>query len=68
MDSNLTFLDAQRSLFSSQQALIVDRLAQLVAKVNLYTALGGAWSVYPSPTAAADISPVAPAHNEGKAG
>lgn len=43
VDSNLTFLDAQRSLFSSQQGLIVDRLAQLVAEVNLYTALGGAW-------------------------
>ena len=43
VDSNLTFLDAQRALFSSQQALIVDRLAQLVAEVNLYTALGGAW-------------------------
>ncbi|RMT96878.1 hypothetical protein ALP39_01448 [Pseudomonas marginalis pv. marginalis] len=43
VDSNLTFLDAQRSLFSAQQALIVDRLAQLVAEVNLYTALGGAW-------------------------
>ncbi|NMX76650.1 AdeC/AdeK/OprM family multidrug efflux complex outer membrane factor [Pseudomonas sp. WS 5532] len=68
VDSNLTFLDAQRSLFSSQQALIVDRLAQLVAEVNLYTALGGAWSVNPSPTAAADIPPVSPAHNEGKTG
>lgn len=41
VDSNLVFLDAQRSLFTSQQALIVDRLAQLVAEVNLYTALGG---------------------------
>jgi multidrug efflux system outer membrane protein len=68
VDSNLTFLDAQRSLFSSQQALIVDRLAQLVAEVNLYTALGGAWSVNPSPTAAAAIPSVAPAHNEGKPG
>ncbi len=47
MDSNLTFLDAQRSLFSAQQALIVDRLAQLVAQVNLYTALGGAWAEAP---------------------
>ncbi|AZF06230.1 efflux transporter outer membrane subunit [Pseudomonas sp. R5-89-07] len=47
VDSNLTFLDAQRSLFSSQQALIVDRLAQLVAEVNVYTALGGAWSEPP---------------------
>lgn len=44
VDSNLTFLDAQRTLFSSQQALIVDRLAQLIAEVNLYTALGGAWA------------------------
>lgn len=68
VDSNLTFLDAQRSLFSSQQALIVDRLAQLVAEVNLYTALGGAWSVNPSPTAAADIPPASPAHNQAKTG
>ncbi|WP_438868332.1 AdeC/AdeK/OprM family multidrug efflux complex outer membrane factor [Pseudomonas sp. L1(2025)] len=68
VDSNLTFLDAQRSLFSSQQALIVDRLAQLVAEVNLYTALGGAWSVNPSPTAAAGIPPVSPAHNQAKTG
>ncbi|OLF53512.1 AdeC/AdeK/OprM family multidrug efflux complex outer membrane factor [Pseudomonas chlororaphis] len=42
-DSNLVFLDAQRSLFSAQQGLINDRLAQLIAEVNLYTALGGAW-------------------------
>ena len=48
VDSNLTFLDAQRSLFSAQQALIVDRLAQLVAEVNLYTALGGAWQQAPA--------------------
>ncbi|WP_143480636.1 efflux transporter outer membrane subunit [Pseudomonas fluorescens] len=52
VDSNLTFLDAQRSLFSAQQALIVDRLAQLVAEVNLYTALGGAWSEWPNLAAA----------------
>lgn len=51
VDSNLTFLDAQRSLFSAQQALIVDRLAQLVAEVNLYTALGGAWDQAPALTA-----------------
>lgn len=43
VDSSLTFLDAQRSLFTAQQALISDRLAQLVAEVNLYTALGGGW-------------------------
>nr|WP_279653661.1 efflux transporter outer membrane subunit [Pseudomonas morbosilactucae] len=43
LDSNLVFLDAQRSLFSAQQDLINDRLAQLIAEVNLYTALGGGW-------------------------
>lgn len=44
VDSNLTFLDAQRSLFSNQQTLISDRLAQRVAEVNLYRALGGGWT------------------------
>ena len=68
VDSNLTFLDAQRSLFSAQQALIVDRLAQLVAEVNLYTALGGAWDISATPTAAADIPPAPSAHGEGKTG
>ncbi|MCU1728889.1 AdeC/AdeK/OprM family multidrug efflux complex outer membrane factor [Pseudomonas sp. 7P_10.2_Bac1] len=43
VDSNLTFLDAQRSLFSAQQALITDRLAQLTSEVTLYKALGGGW-------------------------
>lgn len=44
VDSNLTFLDAQRQLFSAQQSLITDRLAQLTSEVNLYKALGGGWS------------------------
>ncbi|MHA3737571.1 efflux RND transporter outer membrane subunit EmhC [Pseudomonas sp. Eth.TT006] len=44
VDSNLTFLDAQRQLFSAQQALITDRLAQLTSAVNLYKALGGGWN------------------------
>ncbi|MDB5980545.1 MAG: efflux system, outer rane lipoprotein NodT [Pseudomonas sp.] len=43
IDSNLTFLDAQRSLFSAQQTLISNRLQQLVSEVNLYKALGGGW-------------------------
>lgn len=55
IDSNLTFLDSQRSLFSAQQALITDRLAQLTSEVNLYRALGGGWyeqtqSGQPKPT------------------
>ena len=44
VDSNLTFLDAQRQLFSAQQSLITDRLAQLTSEVNLYKALGGGWN------------------------
>lgn len=44
VDSNLTFLDAQRQLFSAQQSLITDRLAQLTSAVNLYKALGGGWN------------------------
>src|SRR5471030_275218 len=44
VDSNLTFLDAQRQLFSAQHALITDRLAQLNSAVNLYKALGGGWN------------------------
>jgi multidrug efflux system outer membrane protein len=43
VDSSLTFLIAQRSLFSAQQGLIVERLAQLNSEVNLYKALGGGW-------------------------
>ncbi|MDY7561738.1 AdeC/AdeK/OprM family multidrug efflux complex outer membrane factor [Pseudomonas sp. 10B1] len=43
IDSNLTFLDAQRQLFSAQQSLISDRLSQLTSEVNLYKALGGGW-------------------------
>ena len=43
VDSNLTFLDAQRQLFSAQQSLITDRLAQLTSEVNLYKSLGGGW-------------------------
>jgi multidrug efflux system outer membrane protein len=42
-DSNLTFLDAQRSLFSAQQSAITDRLSQLTSEVTLYKALGGGW-------------------------
>ena len=43
IDSNLTFLDSQRSLFSVQQDLIGDRLSQLISEVNLYKSLGGGW-------------------------
>ena len=43
IDNYLTLLDAQRSLFASQQGLINDKLSQLVSSVNLYKSLGGGW-------------------------
>ncbi|WP_324733206.1 AdeC/AdeK/OprM family multidrug efflux complex outer membrane factor [Pseudomonas paeninsulae] len=58
IDSNLTFLDAQRSLFSAQQELIINRLAQLASEVNLYKALGGGWR---ERTGQAALVPAAPA-------
>jgi multidrug efflux system outer membrane protein len=58
-DSNLTFLDAQRSLFSSQQSVITDRLAQLTSEVNLFKALGGGWIESSAAQRSAQV------HNEG---
>ena len=40
----LDLLDAQRSLFATQQALAQVQLAQRVNEVQLYKALGGGWS------------------------
>jgi multidrug efflux system outer membrane protein len=41
--SHLELLDAQRSLFAIEQALALAQLAQRVADVQLYKALGGGW-------------------------
>ena len=43
LDSYLTTLDAQRSLYASQQQLVVLRQAELANQVTLYKALGGGW-------------------------
>ena len=43
VDSYLTRLDAQRSLFSAQQALVSTRLAQLSNQISLFKAVGGGW-------------------------
>jgi multidrug efflux system outer membrane protein len=43
VDSFLTLLDAQRSLYSSRQNFLTLRLAQLENQVNLYKVLGGGW-------------------------
>jgi outer membrane protein TolC len=42
--SYLDLLDAQRSLFTAQQALVQTRLQRLQNQVQLYRALGGGWS------------------------
>jgi multidrug efflux system outer membrane protein len=43
IDSYLGVLDAQRSLFAAQQALVSLRLAKVANQVNLYAVLGGGW-------------------------
>jgi len=42
--SYLEVLDAQRSLFATEQALVQTRLAQLQSQVALYKAVGGGWT------------------------
>ncbi|MDB5931809.1 MAG: efflux system, outer rane lipoprotein NodT [Polaromonas sp.] len=46
--SYLDLLDAQRSLFTAQQAVVQTRLAQLQSQVVLYRALGGGWKDTPA--------------------
>ena len=43
IDSYLGVLDAQRSLYASQQGLIILRLARLTNLVTLHKVLGGGW-------------------------
>jgi multidrug efflux system outer membrane protein len=50
--SYLDLLDAQRSLFATQQALVQTRLTQLQNEVVLYKTLGGGWKPVAQATAA----------------
>ncbi len=43
LDSYLTQLDAQRTLYSAEQSLIATRLAEAASRVTLYKVLGGGW-------------------------
>ena len=43
VSNQLDLLDAQRSLFASQQALIAAQLARQQAHISVYKALGGGW-------------------------
>ena len=45
--SYLDLLDAQRSLFTTQQSVVQTRLAQLQNQVTLYKTLGGGWTNTP---------------------
>ncbi len=47
----MSLLDAQRSLYSAQDSLSTQRLARLVAVLDLYKALGGDWAVPAVPAA-----------------
>ncbi|OIQ63347.1 toluene efflux pump outer membrane protein TtgI precursor [mine drainage metagenome] len=47
--SDLDWLDAQRSLFAAQQALVQTRLAVLQNQIALYKVLGGASDTQPTP-------------------
>lgn len=42
-DSYLSQLDAQRTLYGAQQALVATRLAEQANRVTLYRVLGGGW-------------------------
>jgi multidrug efflux system outer membrane protein len=45
IDSYLSVLDAQRSLYTAQQALVSLHLAKLSNQVTLYAVLGGGWKM-----------------------
>ncbi|MDR3533145.1 MAG: efflux transporter outer membrane subunit [Rhodopila sp.] len=44
VDSFLTTLDSERSLYASQQSLIVAQLANRISEVTMYKVLGGGWN------------------------
>ena len=56
--SYLQLLDAQRTLFSAEQALVQTRLLERLNQVALYKALGGGWTV-PAAAGAANAPAVA---------
>lgn len=57
IDSYLGVLDAQRSLFAAQQALVFFRLEKVANQVRLYAVLGGGWETESSGLAATSVSP-----------
>ncbi len=49
IDSYLSVLDAQRSLYAAEQGLVTLHLAELANQVNLYSVLGGGWEEQAQP-------------------
>ncbi len=52
VDDLISLLDAQRTLFQSEDALALARLSRLQASISLFKALGGGWSLTGLPVAA----------------
>jgi len=65
IDDYLSVLDSQRSLYSSQQALVDTRLARLSNLVTLYKVLGGGWTERTEANAGLPATPVTPAATAG---
>ncbi|MFA5191087.1 MAG: efflux transporter outer membrane subunit [Verrucomicrobiia bacterium] len=64
IDSYLSVLDAQRSLYSAQQGLVTLNLTKLANDVRLYAVLGGGWDAdKPSIPVAAKTTPEEPKKN-----
>ena len=57
IDNQLTLLDAQRQLFSSQQQHILTQLQQLTSEVELYKALGGDMQAKPATVTTSQTPP-----------
>ena len=55
LDSSLVRLDAQRTLYATQQALVATRMAEQRNRVTLYKVLGGGWQEHSPVVAAAAV-------------
>jgi multidrug efflux system outer membrane protein len=66
IDSYLSVLDAQRSLYAAQQVLVSLHLAKLTSQVRLYAALGGGWDEMATLSGGPRAATSAPAKPESK--
>ena len=62
ISSYLDLLDAQRSMFALEQAVVQVRLAQLQNQVQLYKALGGGWTEPSSTAPSVETTTAPPSH------